>query len=282
MKIEPDSTAVRVALWRAMHKLIDSPPHIIDDEVGLKLIAPNEDWQARPDMHPIGTRIYRASIVSRARFIEDLVEEKFRNEGITQYIMLGAGLDTFAQRRADLASKLNVFEIDKPSAQAWKKERLEKFGFGVPSYLHLVPVDFEVNESWVEKLKAHGLDMKKPSLITSTGVTLYLTREAIVLMLKQVASFPAQTTFAMTFMLPAEMVPEEERAAYIAVQERARASGTPFLSFFPPEEMLAMARAAGFKSVKHVSTADIKERFFKNRADGLMPATGEEFLIATT
>lgn len=282
MKIEADTTAIRTALWRAMHKQVDSPPFIIDDEIGLKLIAPPSDWRERPDMHPMGTRGYRASIVARARLIEDLVEEKYNKEGVDQYVMLGAGLDTFVQRRPEIASKLNVFEIDKPSASGWKKERLLASEYGIPAYLHLIPVDFESNESWTKQLQSNGFDMQKPAVITSTGVTLYLTREAIMDMLKQVASFAPRSTFAMTFMLPAEMVPDNERPAYLMVQERAKASGTPFLSFFHPDEMLAMAREAGLKKIQHVSTEDMKKRFFNNRTDGLMTATGEEFLIVTT
>src|SRR5690349_1426849 len=101
----PDHTAVRVALWRAMHVLVDAAPHVLTDEIGLKLAAPDENWRQRPDMHPEGTRGYRASIVGRARLIEDLVEERLKNS-VDQYVILGAGLDTFAQRRPELASKL--------------------------------------------------------------------------------------------------------------------------------------------------------------------------------
>src|SRR5689334_10415378 len=114
----PDHTAVRVALWRAMHVQVDASPHVINDEIGLKLIAPDESWRQRPDMHPQGTRGYRASIVGRARLIEDLVEEQLK-KGVHQYVILGAGLDSFVQRRPELAPKLRVFEIDKPETQAW-------------------------------------------------------------------------------------------------------------------------------------------------------------------
>ena len=102
----PENTAVRVALWRALHVQVDPPPHVFEDEVGLKLVAPEEGWQSRPDMSPF-TRPFRASILARARFIEDLVAEQIAN-GIGQYIILGAGLDTFAQRRPELASRLLV------------------------------------------------------------------------------------------------------------------------------------------------------------------------------
>jgi len=109
----PDSTAVRVALWRAMHVQIDPPPHVLEDEIDLRLANPDDDWRRRPDMDPLGTRPFRASIVARARFIEDLVTEQ-AGRGIGQYVILGAGLDTFAQRRPEIASRLRVFEVDPP------------------------------------------------------------------------------------------------------------------------------------------------------------------------
>lgn len=102
--VEPDSTAVRVALWRAMHVQVDPPPHVFEDEIGLKLTAPPDGWRSRPDMSPF-TRPFRASILARARFIEDLVAEQAAC-GVRQYVILGAGLDTFAQRRQDLTSSL--------------------------------------------------------------------------------------------------------------------------------------------------------------------------------
>src|SRR5690242_10559884 len=101
--MEPESTAARVALWRALHLQLDSPPHVLDDEIGYRLVAPAEGWRERPDMHPQGTSTFRASIVARSRFIEDLLIEKL-SEGIAQYVILGAGVDTFAQRKPEIAS----------------------------------------------------------------------------------------------------------------------------------------------------------------------------------
>src|SRR6478735_12530901 len=102
---EPDQTAVRTALWRALHLEVDGPPPVLADAVGLELAAPEDGWRDRGDMHPLGTRGFRASIVARARFIEDLVEEQLA-AGVTQYVILGAGLDTHAQRRPDLGDRL--------------------------------------------------------------------------------------------------------------------------------------------------------------------------------
>ena len=119
----PDGTAVRVALWRAMHVQVDPPPHVLEDEIGLQLTAPDDGWRRRPDMDPRATSGFRAAIVARARFIEDLVAEQ-AGQGVGQYVVLGAGLDTFAQRRPEIAARLRVFEVDQPGPQAWKRQRL--------------------------------------------------------------------------------------------------------------------------------------------------------------
>src|ERR1700733_4359065 len=153
----PDNTAVRVALWRAMHGQVDAPPHVLEDEIGLRLVAPDDGWRSRPDMDPGFTRLFRASIVARARFIEDLVVEE-GGRGVGQYVILGAGLDTFAQRRPKIASGLRIFEVDQPAPQAWKRQRLIELGLGVPEWLRLVPVAFEGGWSWGGRLGGGGFD----------------------------------------------------------------------------------------------------------------------------
>jgi len=277
----PDSSAVRTALWRAMHVQVDPAPHVLDDEVGLKLVAPEEGWRNRQDMHPQWTRRNRASIVARARFIEDLVTEH-ADRGVGQYVILGAGLDSFAQRRPDVASRLRVFEVDRPGPQAWKKQRLVELGFGTPQWLHFVPVDFESGTSWWEQLAAAGFDASKPAVVASTGVTMYLTRDANAATLRQVSKLAAGSTLAMSFMLPKELVEPEERRMLEASEKGARASGTPFMTFYAPPDILGVARDAGFKDVKHVSAAQLEERYFAGRTDGLRPSSIEELLVATT
>lgn len=276
----PDSTAVRVALWRAMHAQIDAPPHVLEDEIGLRLVAPDEGWRQRPDMHPQGTSGYRAAIVARARFVEDLVVERAR-DGVDQYVILGAGLDTFAQRKPGTASKLRVFEVDKAATQEWKRQRLEALGFGASHLPRFVPVDFEAGESWREKLAAGGFDSRRPAIVASTGVAMYLTREANEATLREIAGLAPGTTLALSFLLPVELVDAEERPQLQMVMERAKAAGTPFVSFFSPAEILKLAREAGFRKAEHVSRADIVRRYFTGRTDGLRPASGEELLVAT-
>ena len=278
----PDSTAVRVALWRALHVQVDPPPHVIEDDIGLKLIAPDEGWRARPDMAPQSTRLFRASVVARARFIEDLVGERV-GQGVGQYVILGAGLDTFAQRRPDVASHLKVFEIDRPGPQAWKRRRLIELGFGVPEWLRLVPVDFEAGDDWAQRLAAAGFDVGRPTVVASTGVSMYLTKDAVVASLRQVAAFAPGSVLAMTFVFPPDRADPEMRRGLERAMQGARASGTPFLSFFTPPEILALARDAGFREVRHVPAAGLAERYFAGRADGLRPPdNAEELLVAST
>ena len=278
---EPDNTAVRVALWRALHVQADPSPHVFEDDVGLRLVAPDDGWRSRPDMSPF-TRAFRASIVARSRFIEDLVAEQAAR-GVAQYVILGAGLDTFAQRRPELASRMIVFEVDRPGPQAWKRQRLVDLGLGIPSFLRLVPVDFEAGDAWWERLAASGFDTGRPAVVASAGVSMYLTKDAVAATLHQVAALASGSTLVMSFMLPIEMADPEVRPGIERAAAGARANGTPFLSFFPPTEMLALAREAGFQNVQHVSAAALAQRYFADRTDGLRPPNNsEELLVATT
>ena len=201
----PDSTAVRVALWRALHVELDRPPHVIEDLVGLQLAAPEEGWRRRPDMNPEWTKRFRASIAARARFIEDLVAEQSAH-GVAQYVILGAGLDTFAQRRPEVASQLRVFEVDRPAPQEWKRQRLIDLGYGIPEWLRFVPVDFEAGASWWDRLLEAGFDREKPAVVASTGVSMYLTKEAIAATLRQIAALAPGSMLAMTSILPVKLV----------------------------------------------------------------------------
>ncbi len=278
----PDSTAVRVALWRAMHLQADPPPHVLEDEVGLRLAAPDEGWRCRPDMDPDGTRPFRASIVARARFIEDLVEEQ-AGRGIGQYVILGAGLDTFAQRRPGITSRMLVFEVDQPGPQAWKRQRLIEVGFGIPEWLRFVPVDFEAGDAWWERLASAGFDPSQPAIVASTGVSMYLTKEAIAATLRRIAALAPGSKLAMSFLLPLELADPDVRPSLERAEKGARASGTPFISFFTPAEILALARESGFREARHIPAATLTQRYFAGRTDGLRPPNNaEELLVATT
>jgi methyltransferase (TIGR00027 family) len=264
-----------------MHVQVDPPPHVLEDEIGLRLAAPDDGWRNRPDMDPAGTSRFRAAIVARARFIEDLVTEQV-GHGVAQYVILGAGLDTFAQRRPEIASRLRVFEVDQPGPQAWKRQRLIELGFGVPEWLRLVPVDFEAGGSWWDEVAAAGFDPTQPAVVVSTGVTMYLTKEANAATLRQITGLAPGSTLAITFLLPTELLDDADRPGFLAAERGARAAGTPFISFYTPDEMLAQARQAGFRDAQHVAGTLLAQRYFAGRTDGLRPSSGEDLLVATT
>ena len=149
--------------------------------------------------------------------------------------------------------------------------------------MRLVPVDFEAGDGWWERLVAAGFDPARPAIVASTGVSMYLTREAIVATLRQIARLSPGSTLVMSFMLPIEMAEPALRAGIERAAAGARANGTPFISFFMPSEMLALARDAGFADARHVSAEALAERYFAGRTDGLRPpSNAEELLVATT
>jgi methyltransferase (TIGR00027 family) len=233
-------------------------------------------------MDPRFTSSFRASIVGRARFIEDLVSEQ-ANRGVGQYVILGAGIDTFAQRKPKSGPQLEVFEVDQPGPQAWKQQRLIELGFGIPPWLRFVPVNFEAGDAWWEKLTSAGFDASSPAIVASAGVSMYLTKDAVAATLRQVAALAPGSTFVMTFLMPLGLADPEVRPGLEMAVKGARASGTPFISFFTPTEMLSLAREAGFREAQHVSTATLAQRYFAGRADGLRPPNNaEEILVATT
>ena len=197
-------------------------------------------------------------------------------------MILGAGLDTFAQRHPELGARLRVFEIDQPATQAWKAQRLGELGLGVPPFLRFVPVDFEQGDSWRKCLAASGFDATRPAIVASTGVSMYLSKEAVVppceMSRRSRGGRRSSCRSCCRSSSPSlGCDPGSRRAA-----RGARASGTPWLSFFTPAEMLALARDAGFRDVEHVSADALTARYFAGRTDGIrLPSNSEELLVAT-
>lgn len=276
--IAPEHTAERVALWRALHVQLDKEPYILKDDVGLKLLGFDESWLSRPDMNPANTRRIRASIVARARFIEDLVEE-YVQKGVDQYVILGAGLDTFALRRQDLMKHLNVFEVDQPGPQEWKQNQLKNLKWDMPQRLKFVAVDFEAGQSWWEALEASGFDKTRPAVVVSTGVTMYLTEQANLETFRQMTRLASGSVFATTFMFPPSLLEGEDKVTMENTLVYAKQSGTPFISLFKPEEALALAEKAGLQNACYVSPKEIEKKYFSQRTDGLEAATAEAFLV---
>jgi methyltransferase (TIGR00027 family) len=274
----PDSTAERVALWRAAHLILDDPPHVLVDDVGRQLVDPPERWLDRPDMGAASAR-NRASMVARARLAEDIVAGAAA-EGVRQYVILGAGLDTFAQRGAARWPDLRVFEIDQPGVQAWKRDRLA--ALGLPrDRLIMVPMDFETGDDWPAALATAGFDPAAPAVVAVLGVTMYLTRAATVELLGRIAAFAPGSRVILTVAPPAEDVEADERPVLAMVERGAAASGHPWRSHFSLDDIAALAAAAGLQDPRPIDAGALAQRYFAGRPDGLRPSSIEVVLTAT-
>jgi methyltransferase (TIGR00027 family) len=201
---------------------------------------------------------------------------------VGQYLILGAGLDSFAQRRVDIASKMQLFEVDRPGPQAWKRERLRQTGMGIPEWLHLVPVDFEAGKDWSKEISAAGFDFQRPAVVSALGLTMYLSLDAISELLRHVAALARGSSLVLSFLRPPDEDDAEERALREAARQRAREGGTPFVSSFAADELIQLARSCGFREATHVSAADLTARYFQGRSDGLRPLGSEELIVAMT
>lgn len=275
---QPDNTALRTALWRALHVFTDEKPYIFEDKVGFNLIQPETDWQERPDMKY--TKRLRASIVARARFVEDLVKEQIV-KGVKQYVLLGAGLDSFAERNTEINTQVDIYEIDQSETMAWGKKKLIESGFKIPDNLHFVSIDFETSSWWAE-LTSNGFDPGQKAIVSCTGVTLYLTKDAIYDTLQKLSTLASGSMIAIAFYLPMEHLDKIDQPMHELATKGAAASGTPFVSFFSGEEIIKLAEITGLKEIQIISTKDMTEKYFKNRTDNLIPASGEFFLVAKT
>ncbi|MEK2687775.1 class I SAM-dependent methyltransferase [Bdellovibrio sp. GT3] len=278
--VAPEHTAVRVALWRALHVQVDPLPHVFVDDLGAQIVG-EENWRSRSDMEINFSKSMRASIVVRARFVEELVAEAI-DRRVAQYVILGAGLDTFAQRHSELVSKVRIFEVDQPGPQAWKQQRLQELGWEVPKNLHFVPVDFEAGEFWWQKLQDAGFDPAQPAIVVSTGVSMYLSRETNFATFQQMSKLAPGSTYATTYMLALDLLEGQERSVLEFVMNKASQSGTPFLSLFRPQEILDLAMGAGLKKVQSISAQDLYKKYLAQRTDALNAGTAECFLVAMT
>lgn len=276
--IQPDHFAVRTALWRAMHVLADAPPHILTDNIGLKLVAPEGQWRQRPDMGLHFTRRVRASVVAQSRLAEEVVEENYR-QGVYQYVLIGAGLDTFAQRRSAEMKDLQIFEVDEAGVQTWKRQRLQAIGAEKTEGLHFVTADVERGE-WLAPLLKSGFDEKEPAVVAVLGLGLFLGQQAISMLLKQIAGLAKGSQLLLSYLLPLESVMPADKAVWKVFGKGARHYGMPEPCFFSAEDMGLLAAAAGFEAVQTISAQDLDERYFANRSDRLSPASGAEVLWA--
>ena len=262
----PSRTALGVAIRRASHQLYDSQPLVLEDPIAIRILGENYRpalEEAATSIHERSSRGMRAWVVARNRYAEDKLAEAV-NRGVRQYVLLGAGLDTFAHRNPH--PDLRVFEVDHPATQHWKRELLESSGLQGSPNLHFVPVDFE-RQSLADQLENSGLDFTAPTVFAWLGVVIYLTRPAFRATLDFIATFPAGSGFIMDYSFPRHALLPEELEARDALAARVQSIGEPFQLFFTPEEIAEELTA--FQTLENLSATDLNTRYFADRTDRL-------------
>jgi methyltransferase (TIGR00027 family) len=256
-------TALRVAIRRAAHQLMEQP-RILDDPIAVPLLGPGFARDMERASHTVA-RDFRAFMAARSRHAEDRLAEAVA-KGVAQYVILGAGLDTFAYRNPFPA--LRVFEVDFPATQAWKREMLAEAGIVLPGNLAFVPLDFE-HKALAEGLAEAGFDAGSATFFGWLGVVPYLTLAAFRATLNAIAQLPAGSAVSFDYALAPETLSPVGRKAFDALAGRVAAAGEPFQLFFTPQTMEAELRRAGFHRIEQLDSDRLNEIYFKDRADGL-------------
>jgi len=266
----PSTTAWAVALRRAVHQLLDRPL-VLSDPLAIPIVGIDFAHQALAEHAEGGpirqkySRVMRAVVVGRSRFTEDRLAQSVA-AGIRQYVVLGAGLDTFAHRNP--FPNLRVFEVDHPATQQWKRDLLAKAQIPPPAPLCFVPVDFE-RQSLADQLTAHGFAPAAPAFFSWLGVVPYLTLEAFRTTLQFLGTRPAASQVVFDYATRPEHLGITERIAFEMLAKRVAAAGEPFTLFLSPEEMHTELHAANFHHIEDLDSTALNALYFHNRPDHL-------------
>jgi methyltransferase (TIGR00027 family) len=266
----PSRTALRVALRRAAHQLLDHPK-ILDDPLAVPIVGEAaSEIHANPLRHHSRfAKHFRAFMVVRSRYAEDQLAASVAH-GVNQYVVLGAGLDTSAYRGIALDG-LSVFEVDHPNTQAWKKRCLQTAQIPIPSSVRFVSVDFE-RQDLAAELKATGFRADRSAFFSWLGVVPYLTREAAEFTFAFLGKLPEGSGVVFDYAVPRSSLGLLEKLALDALSRRVARAGEPFRLFFAPEELDAFLRKLGFRRIAQLATKEINEKYFTGRKDGLRVA----------
>jgi methyltransferase (TIGR00027 family) len=270
-------TAERVAIRRAAHQLLDHP-QVLEDPLALRIIGAEAEAALRsnPKEHHAFSRAFRAFMAARSRFAEDELACAFAH-GVRQYVVLGAGLDTFAYRNPHAG--LRVFEVDHPATQDWKRHQLHAAGIAIPPSLTFVPVDFE-RQTLAERLTQSGFQADEPAFFSWLGVTPYLTREACMVTLALIANMPGGSGVVFDFAVDRDLLNPGQRIAFDALSKRVARYGEPFQLFFDPAKLQQELKSLGFKRAEFLQGKELNARYFKDRKDGLLVRGGVGHLMA--
>jgi len=257
----PNQTASRTALGtaylRAAHQVFETQPRILDDPVALLLLGPAALQRIKDtvDQYQTSERLaLRAHVVLRSRFAEDRLAAAVLR-GMTQYVILGAGFDTFALRQPPWAQKLKIVEVDHPGTQSMKCSHLAQAGLAIPRNTTFANIDFE-HESLLDGLNRYHVSMDEPTFFSWLGVTMYLKEDAIDAVLRSVAIFPAGSEIVLTFVQPPGESPSP-------LAQRTASLGEPWVSYFEPDALEAKLRGIGFSKLEFLSPAEADEWYFR-------------------
>ena len=249
---------MRAAAHRAAHQVIEQG-RVFADPLALAVLGANPQAVFGERIDRPGTRGMRLLIAARSRFAEQSLTAAVAR-GVRQYVLLGAGLDTFAHRNPFEREGLRVFEVDHPATQAWKRERLAAAGMAAPASLTFAPTDFE-RQTLADGLAAAGFDAAQPAVFAWLGVVIYLTRPAVLETLAFIASLPAGSEVIFDYGVPLASYPPAERAFHARREARVAAMGEPWITRFSPGEIAAELTRLGFDEIEDLGPADILRRF---------------------
>ena len=268
----PSRTALAVAVRRAAHQLLDSPV-VFDDPLAVSILGPEGRTRllAEPAKHRERVSVaLRAFVVARARVAEEALARAV-DLGVSQFVVLGAGLDTFAYRNP--YDTVRVFEVDHPATQEWKRGLLSAAGIAVPASMTFAPVDFE-HQTLADGLTAAGMNLKAPTLFSWLGVTMYLTADAFSSTLEFIASRAAGIGVVFDYAVARESLGWMERLALSMLEKRVAAAGEPFRTSFSPATVRQHLLRVGFATIDDIAAGDLNARYFADRADGLFVSGG--------
>jgi len=269
-------TAQRVAIRRAAHQLLDEPT-VLHDPLALQIIGSEaaEALRSNPKEHHAFSRAFRAFMAARSRYAEDELAGAFA-QGVRQYVVLGAGLDTFAYRNPHPG--LRVFEVDHSATQAWKREQLQAANIAIPESLTFVTIDFD-RQTLADGLGHPGFNASAPAFFSWLGVTPYLSREACMSTLSFIAKMPAGSGVVFDFVVDRRLLNPGQRMALDALSKRVAHYGEPFQLFFDPAKLQDELKSLGFHRTDFVQGRELNARYFKDRADGLLVRGGVGHLM---
>jgi methyltransferase (TIGR00027 family) len=261
----PSTTAQAVAARRAMHQMLDEP-RVFDDPLAIAILGPDAMAAARVrELAAPRSRYLRAFVAARSRYAEDQLARSV-SRGTRKYVVLGAGLDTFAYRNP--YPDLRVFEVDHPATQAWKRRLLAEAKIGIPPTLTFAPVNFE-KESFSAGLARVGFDANGAAFFSWLGVTPYLSREVVFANLRAIPAIAGGAAVVLDYAVPRKSLNLVNRLIFDALARRVAAAGEPFRGFFEPDELASELRGMGFREIEDLDSDEINARYFRDRGDRL-------------